>query len=68
MLYVIKDKFYVLVSGYYKEVTVSKDAKGYDVKAVKNGHKIEASTVKDFSTISVEKAADKIIKKPLDIQ
>lgn len=60
MLYVINGKYYILVSGYYKEVTVTRDrtGKNYDVKPVENANKnkIESGTVSDYSTISVEEA------------
>lgn len=51
MLYVINGKYYILVSGYYKEVEVKKDG---NVVPVKGAKKIEASTVKEFTTTSVE--------------
>lgn len=62
MIYVIKGRHYILVSGYYKEVEVKKNGKDYDIVPVKNSKKIEASTVKDFTTVNVENA----IRKTLD--
>lgn len=62
MIYVINGKHYILVSGHYKEVEVKKDGKDYNVIPVKNAKKIEASTVKEFTTVSVENA----IRKTLD--
>ena len=56
MLYVINEKHYILVSGYYREVEVNQ------VIPIKGAKKIEASTVKNFSTISV----DKVERKTLD--
>lgn len=63
MLYVINGKYYILVSGYYKEVNVvkSKGGTGFDVIPVENANKnkIEAGTVRDYTTISVEEAYNK---------
>lgn len=59
MLYCIKNKYYILVSGYYKEVQVTKDGNEYNVIPVEKAKKIEASTVKDFTTVNVEKAYEK---------
>lgn len=59
MLYVINGKHYILVSGYYKEVEVKKDGNDFKVIPVKDAKKIEASTVKDFTTTNVESAARK---------
>lgn len=61
MLYVIEGKHYILVSGHYVEVEVKKSGKDFNVVPVKNAKKIEASTVKDFSTVSVEKAQRKTL-------
>lgn len=58
MLYVINGKHYILVSGYYREVEVKKN----QIIPIKGAKKIEASTVKSFSTISV----DKVERKTLD--
>ena len=71
MLYNIKGKFYILVSGYYKEVDIDKKGNEFTVKAKKDS-KIEASTVKEFTTINVEEAykkAEKIksVAKSLDM-
>ena len=55
MLYVINGKYYILVSGYYKEVEIKKN----EVIPVKDAKKIEASTVKKFTTTSVESVARK---------
>lgn len=70
MLYVIKGKYYILVSGYYKEVKIEKNGNSYDVIPVENANKtkIEASTVKEFSTISVDKAVNDKGKRSLDMQ
>ena len=59
MLYVINGKYYILVSGYYKEVEVKKNGNEYNVEPIKEAKKIEASTVKSFTTITVAKAAEK---------
>lgn len=63
MLYVINGKYYILVSGYYKEVIVIKDRSGknYDVVPVENANKnkIEAGTVSNYTTITVEEAFNK---------
>lgn len=59
MLYNIKNKYYVLVSGYYKEVEVVKENNEYNVVPVEKSKKIEASTVKNAITVSVEKAYEK---------
>lgn len=61
MLYNIKGKFYILVSGYYKEVDIEKNGKEFTVKAKKDS-KIEASTVKDVTTINLEEAYKKAEK------
>lgn len=57
MLYVINGKHYILVSGYYREVEVKKN----QVIPIKGAKKIEASTVKNFSIISVDKAERKTL-------
>jgi hypothetical protein len=62
MIYVIDGKHYILVSGHYKEVEVKKNGKNYDIVPVKNAKKIEASTVKQFTTTDVENA----VRKKLD--
>lgn len=61
MLYVINGKYYILVSGYYKEVNVVKKGNEYNVVPVEraNENKIEATNVKNFSTISVLEAYKK---------
>lgn len=59
MLYLIDGKYYILVSGYYKEVTIDKDRNGeYNVEPIKDANKtkIEASIVKNYTTIDVENA------------
>lgn len=61
MLYVINGKHYILVSGYYKEVEVKKSGNNYNVVPVKGAKKIEASTVKNFTTTSVENATRKTL-------
>ena len=61
MLYVIKEKFYILVSGYYKEVDIDKKGSEFVVKAKKDS-KIEAGKVKEFTTINVEDAYKKAEK------
>lgn len=57
MLYVINGKHYILASGYYREVEVKKN----QVIPIKGAKKIEASTVKNFSIISVDKAERKTL-------
>ena len=57
MLYVINGKHYILVSGYYREVEVKKN----QVIPIKGAKKIEASTVKNFSIISVDRAERKTL-------
>lgn len=62
MIYVINGKYYILVSGYYKEVTVKKTGKGYEVKPVEksNETKIEASTMKNkVSVMTVQELLEK---------
>lgn len=61
MLYEIEGKYYIRVSGYYKEVEVLKAKDGFEVKPTANANKtkIEASTVKNYTTISLEKAYEK---------
>lgn len=59
MIYVIKGKHYVLVSGYYREVEIKKAGDDFVVIPVKDAKKIEASTVKKFTTTSVENATRK---------
>lgn len=59
MLYVINGKHYILVSGYYREVEIKKDGNNYNIVPVKDAKKIEASTVKKFTTTSVENATRK---------
>lgn len=61
MLYVIEGKHYILVAGYYVEVEVKRNGKEFNVVPVKNAKKIEASTVKKVSTVSVEKAERKTL-------
>lgn len=56
MLYNFNNKFYILVSGYFKEVDIEKKGDEYTVKAKKDVKKIEASTVKNFTTVEVKKA------------
>lgn len=68
MIYVINGKTYILVSGYFKEVTVEEKNGSYEVVPVKNGKKIEASTVKDFTTTSAQNVAKKQTKKLTDVQ
>ena len=63
MLYYIKGKFYILVSGFYKEVTVEKKGKEYLIKPLKNGLRIENNTTKYEDTITLENAYDIISKK-----
>lgn len=69
MLYLVKDKVYIKVSGYFKEVEVSKNKKddGYDVKLVPkaNENKIEISSVKNYTGISVENAYKRKSKSPM---
>lgn len=55
MLYSINGKFYILVSGYFKEVDIDKKGSEFIVKAKKNSS-IEAGKVKEFTTINVEDA------------
>ena len=63
MLYYFNNKFYILVQLYYKEVTVTKDANGYNVELVKGSKKIEDTDVKvPVSTKSVEEAYEIITK------
>lgn len=62
MIYVINGKYYILVSGYYKEVTVKKTGKEYEVKPVEksNQTKIEASTMKNkVSVMTVQELLEK---------
>lgn len=59
MIYVIKGKHYVLVSGYYREVEIKKAGDDFVVTPVKDAKKIEASTVKKFTTTSIENATRK---------
>lgn len=59
MIYVINGKYYILVSGYYKEVEVKKNGNEYNVEPIKEAKKIEASTVKKFTTTNVENATRK---------
>lgn len=58
MLYSINGKYYILVSGYYKEVIVIKNGEEYNVKPVEkiNNTSLEASTVKNVSILTVKKA------------
>lgn len=56
MLYNFNNKFYILVSGYFKEVDIEKKGDEYTVKAKKDVKKIEASTIKNFTTVEVKKA------------
>lgn len=57
MLYLINKKTYILVSGYFVEVQVIREklGKGYNV-VPKGTQKIEANTIKKYSTITVEEA------------
>lgn len=55
MLYLIKEKPYVKVSNYYKEVTVDKKGKEYIVKPTGGKEtRIENPDIKEVSQISVE--------------
>lgn len=55
MLYLIKEKPYVKVSNYYKEVSVDKKGKEYIVKPTGGKEtRIEKPDVKEISQISVE--------------
>lgn len=55
MLYLIKEKPYVKVSNYYKEVTVDKKGKEYIVKPTGGKEtRIEKTDMKEISQISVE--------------
>ena len=55
MLYIIKEKPYVKVSNYYKEVSVDKKGKEYYVKPVGGKEtRIEKPDMKEISQISVE--------------
>lgn len=59
MLYIINNKYYILVSGYYKEVIVKvnpADKSDYIVEVVKNGKKIEADDRHIVAQISVKDA------------
>lgn len=68
MIYVINGKTYILVAGYFKEVTVEEKNGSYNVIPVKDSNKIEASTVKNFTTTSVQNAVKKTGKKLSDVQ
>lgn len=69
MLYLVNGKVYIKVSGYFKEVEVSKNKNndGYDVKLAPkaNENKIEISRVKDYTGISVENAYKRKSKSPM---
>lgn len=55
MLYIIKEKPYVKVSNYYKEVSVDKKGKEYIVKPTGGKEtRIENPDIKEVSQISVE--------------
>lgn len=56
MLYYINGKYYILSSGYYKEVTVNMIGKEYDVKVKENGNRIEYRHNESRPQISVEEA------------
>lgn len=66
MLYFFEGKFFILSSGYYKEVTVELISKNnYDVRIKPNGSKIEYVHNENRPEISVEEAYKMSHKKSL---
>lgn len=62
-LYYINNKFYILVSSYYREVTVEKNGDDYNVVPIKESKKIEDTKMTGpIFSITVEEAYNKIAK------
>lgn len=60
MLYYIDGKFYILANNKYREVTVTKHGKEYNVEVVPNSKKIEYVHNESRPQVSVEEAYNKI--------
>lgn len=58
MLYFIDGKFYILSTGYYKEVVITMIGKEYDVKIKENGNKIEYVHNESRPQITLKEAYD----------
>lgn len=63
MIYKIKNKYYVKVQGYYKEVTVNRKGNDLDVKPVQGAKKLEVT--KDIKAIVVNPAKEDFNKRDL---
>lgn len=59
MLYEIEDKFFIVASGYYREVVVKKDKDNYTVIPVKNGKKIYQNINDNYKKVKVAEAYNK---------
>lgn len=55
MIYKIKNKYYVKVQGYYKEVRVDKNGDNLDVTPITNAKKLEITKVKDAVIVDPKK-------------
>lgn len=55
MIYKIKNKYYVKVQGYYKEVRVDKNGDNLDVTPIANAKKLEITKVKDAVIVDPKK-------------
>lgn len=59
MVYEIDGKYYVLAARKFREVTISKDRDGFDVKVVKGANPIEYSKNINAKKVSLEQAFSK---------
>lgn len=55
MIYKIKNKYYVKVQGYYKEVKVDRNGDNLDVTPIKGGKKLEITKCKDAVVVDPTK-------------
>ena len=55
MIYKIKNKYYVKVQGYYKEVRVDKNGDNLDVTPIANAKKLEITKVNDAVIVDPKK-------------
>lgn len=60
MIYEIDGEYFIKVQGYFKQIEITFDSKGNpDVVVKQDGKKLEAYSVKNFSTITLDTIREK---------